>query len=172
MNRELFVLNFWNSIKKIFCYYTGLRKLLSLFIKPWKKYDKLTEIDVDRLIKEGIKLLIIDMDGTLKYRKVGITEDNIKWVKNAKKKIDIYMITNASEHLASREAKKVNIPYFCKARKPSRKGFNYIANKYNISKDEIAVIGDALIADIYGSLRSGINKTILVKDLNIYYGKI
>ena len=172
MNKELLLLNFWNSIKKIFCYYTGLRKITTLFIKPWKKYDKLVDIDIKSLKKEGVKLLIIDMDGTLKYRKTGITKENIKWVKSVKKDFDIYIITNASNYLASKEANKIDVPYYYKARKPSKKGFNYIVNKMKASKDEVCVIGDALVADIYGSHRSGIKKTILVKDLNVYYGKI
>ena len=185
MNKELLLLNFWNSIKKIFCYYTGLRKITTLFIKPWKKYDKLVDIDIKSLRdnsspdidikslkKEGVKLLIIDMDGTLKYRKTGITKENLKWVKSVKKDFDIYIITNASNYLASKEANKIDVPYYYKARKPSKKGFNYIVNKMKASKDEVCVIGDALVADIYGSHRSGIKKTILVKDLNVYYGKI
>jgi hypothetical protein len=172
MNKELLLLNLWNSIKKVLCYYTGLRKITTLFIKPWKKYDKLADIDIKSLKKEGVKLLIIDMDGTLKYRKTGITKENIKWVKSIKKDFDIYIITNASNYLASKEANKIDVPYYYKARKPSKKGFNYIVNKMKVSKDEVCVIGDALVADIYGSHRSGIKKTILVKDLNVYYGKI
>ena len=173
---ELLYLNIWNSIKKIFCYTLGLRKIVSLFIKPWKKYNNITDIKIDELEKiindYNIKLILIDMDGTLKYRKIGITKENIKWVKSVKKFIDIYMITNASDKLASKEAKKIDVNYLYHARKPSKKGFNYIANKMNVDKDNILFIGDALVADIWGAKRVGINKTILVNDLNVYYDKI
>ena len=173
---ELLYLNIWNSIKKFFCYTLGLRKIVSLFIKPWKKYNNITDIKIDELEKiindYNIKLILIDMDGTLKYRKIGITKENIKWVKSAKKLVNIVMITNASDKLASKEAKKVDIKYLCHARKPSRKGFIRIIKDMNVNKGNVLFIGDALVADIWGAKRVGISKTILVTDLNVYYDKI
>ena len=78
-----FQLDFWNEFKKIFCYHTGVRELCERTVKPWKKYDRLVDIPIEEMkeiIKmEKVKTLIVDMDGTLKYYKLGLLDENKKW---------------------------------------------------------------------------------------------
>jgi len=166
-----FQLEFWNGFKKLFCYNTGLRHLYESKIKAWKNYDRLAQIpinDMKELIKkENIKTLIIDMDGTLKHRKYGLIEENKTWIQNIKDCVNIYIISNANEELTSKVANELNLPYICKAKKPSSYGFNKICELTKANKDEVIVIGDAVRADIIGANKAGINKTILLKDLNI-----
>ena len=176
MNFDLFILNFWNELKKIFCYYTGLVFIASRFIKPWKKYDFITDISINeikKIIKENqIKVIIMDMDGTLKYRKIGLLNDNKKWINSVKKLAKVHIISNANKRRTSEIANQLDVPYIYSARKPSKKGFLKIFKIENVKPEECIIIGDALFADIYGANRVGIEKTILVKDLNIFYKKL
>ncbi len=168
----MILLNIWNSIKKVTIYYTGLRKVLGLFIKPWKYYDYITDIDIKelkKLIKDNnIKLVIIDMDGVLKHRKYGILDENVDWIIKVKKIVDVYMITNANKVFAKSVASKIDVPYVSSAKKPSKRGFLKILSKMNVKPSEVIMIGDALVADIHGAKKVNIDKCILVKDLNIY----
>jgi len=166
-----FQLEFWNEFKKIFCYNTGLRLLYESSVKPWKKYDRLVDIPINEMKeiirKENIKTIIMDMDGTLKHRKCGLTDENKEWIQSIRDDVNIYIISNANDELTSKIANEIDLPYICKARKPASYGFDKICEMTGATKDQVIVIGDAVRADIMGAERAGISKTILLKDLNI-----
>ena len=117
---------------------------------------------------EKVKTLIVDMDGTLKYYKLGLLDENKKWIQEIKKIVNIYIISNANESLTSKVANELQVEYVCNAKKPSPYGFEKICKLSNSKKEEVIVIGDAIRADIKGAQRAGIEKTILLKDLNIF----
>ena len=175
MNLELLLLNIWNELKRIFCYGTGLRFLVSKIIKPWITFDYLTDIsskEIKQMIKKyDLKLLLIDMDGTLIHRKYGLLKENKKWVTHIKQYVDVYMITNAKKRRACLVAEELGIPYLSSARKPRKKNFQKVLELKGVSPHQCLMIGDALVADIYGSKRVGIQKTILVKDLDVFFQK-
>ena len=166
-----FQLNFWNEFKRIFCYYTGLRQFSETKISPWKKYDRLIDIPIKEMQeiikKEKIKTLILDMDGTLKYYKKGLIKDNKDWVNRIKKNVDVYVLSNANKELTSKVADELKVKYVYSAKKPSSYGFDKICKESNCSPNEVLVIGDAVRADIKGANKYGIEKTILLKDLNL-----
>jgi len=166
-----FQLNFWNEFKKIFCYHTGFRRWYENRVKPWKRYDRLIDIPIEELkeliVKNKIKTLILDMDGTVKYYKLGLVKENKEWVEEIKKYVTVYIISNANKELTSKVADELQVEYVHSAKKPSSYGFEKICELTNTKKDEVIVIGDAIRADIKGAQRVGIAKTILLKDLNI-----
>lgn len=164
-------LNFWNGFKRIFCYYTGLRKIAEKRVTPWKKYDRLTDIPINELKKnikeDNIKLLLIDMDGTLKYYKKGLIKENKEWVNKIKPYVDICVISNANKELTSKVANELEVKYVHKAKKPSSYGFQKAIDEFKCKNKEVIMIGDAVRADIIGAQKFGIDRTILLKDLNI-----
>ena len=166
-----FQLNFWNEFKRIFCYHSGLRRLCEKKINPWKRYDRLTDIPISEMKKiieeEKVKVLILDMDGTLKYYKKGLIKDNKEWVNKIKKYVNVYVISNANKELTSKVADELNVKYVYKAKKPKSYGFEIICKENNCLPREAIVIGDAIRADIIGATKYGIDKTILLKDLNL-----
>ena len=166
-----FQLNFWNEFKRIFCYHTGLRRIYEYRVTPWKQYDRLIDIPISEMKKiiekEKVKTLIIDMDGTLKYYKKGLIKENKEWVNKTKKYVNVYVISNANKDLTSKVADELEVNYVYSAKKPKPYGFDKICKETNSTPDEVIVIGDAIRADIIGANKYGINKTILLKDLNL-----
>ena len=166
-----FQLNFWNEFKKLFCYHTGARLINEKRVKTWKRYERLTDISIEEMKqiieKEKIKTIIIDMDGTLKHYKLGLINENKEWVEEIKKHVQVYIISNANDSLTSKVANELEVKYVCSAKKPSSYGFDKICEMSNCKKEEVIVIGDAIRADIHGAQRAGIEKTILLNDLNI-----
>lgn len=164
-------LSAWNQLKRICCYHTGFRQLYGCSVKPWKKYDRLTDISIEEMKEiiqeENIKAIIIDMDGTLKHYKLGLLDQNKEWVKEMKKFVNIYLVSNANKKYTSKVAQELEVEYIYKAKKPSSYGFERICELSNCKKEEIIVIGDAIRADIVGAKKSGIEKTISLKDLNV-----
>lgn len=168
---DKFKLIFWNEFKRIFCYHTRLRNIIEKKTTCWKKYSLLTDIKINemkKIIKDNnIKVLILDMDGTIKHYKKGLLPCNKKWVEEIKKYVKIYIISNANKKMTSEVANLMNVPYINSAKKPSPKGFLKILKEEKITGEEAIVIGDAIICDIIGSKYAGINKSILLDDMNI-----
>ena len=122
-------------------------------------FEKVEYIPYELILKEGIKLILMDMDNTI------IDSKLIKFMKS--KNIKLYIVSNSfSEKIVKRIAKELGVRYFYKASKPSTKAFKKVSSEFpDISKDEILMIGDQLFTDIWGGNRFNI-KTILVKRIN------
>ena len=160
----------WTVFKRTMVYYTGIHKILRLFIKPYKAYDKITDISMEEireLKKEfHIKGLILDMDGTIKHYKRGVSEENIEWERQVKEELKVCLISNAGKGFVTEVAGLLDLDYVSTAKKPFKKGFTKAVNLLGIEKGSILAIGDALVADVVGSKRYGIGKVILVDDMN------
>ena len=167
---EQLKLNIWNSFKRTLVYYTGVRMLLKLFIKPFRSYNKITDIPIEEIIymKEihNIKGIILDMDGTIKHYKHGVSKATSAWIENVKKEMDICLLSNANQGYVKDIAEMLNLKYVNNARKPFKSGFTKAVEVLGINRENILLIGDALIADVIGSKKNKISKVFLVKDLN------
>ena len=128
---------------------------------------KVEDITIETLIKNKIKLLILDVDNTLidYYKK--LSEEVIKWTKEMKGQgIKLYILSNTNDEKKVEEvAKKLEIQYKHFAMKPLKKGFKYIEKQTNIKPENIAVVGDQIFTDILGGNRSKMF-TILVEPIN------
>lgn len=170
-----FKLKCWTEFKKVFYYSMGLRKLAEQMIIPWKRYEQLTSIAIDEMVQmideNYIKLLIIDMDGTLKHYKDGLLECNKEWIEIMKEYVKIHIITNSSETYTKEVADKLDIPYLCSAKKPLPIGFKKILEQEHVDRENVILIGDATVTDIFGAHRAGIEKTILLDDISVKSNK-
>lgn len=135
---------------------------------PEYTFEKVEDIPLELLHKEGIKLVLMDMDNTLIDCRGNYSKDLRRWIKNAKAKgIKLYILSNSfSEKTVKRISKELGVQYFYKASKPSRKGFRKVCENFpDINKCEILMIGDQLFTDVWGGNRFGI-RTLLVKRIN------
>ncbi len=143
------------------------RSLLRNFY-PKYVFEKVEDIPYELIAKEGIKLILMDMDNTIIDSKGKYSKDIKKWIKYMKSKnIKLYIVSNSfSEKVVKRIAKELGLRYFYKASKPSTKAFKKVSMEFpEINKSEILMIGDQLFTDIWGGNRFNI-KTILVKRIN------
>lgn len=144
---------------------------------PEYVFEKVEYISYEFLAKEGIKLILMDMDNTLIDSRGRYSKDLKKWIKNIKSKgIQLYIFSNSfSTKTVKRISKELGIRYFYKASKPSIKGFKKVYESFEgINKNEILMVGDQLFTDILGGNRFNI-RTALVKRINkkeIFISKI
>ena len=128
---------------------------------------KVEDITIETLIKNKIKLLILDVDNTLidYYKK--LSEDIIKWAKEMKGQgIKLYILSNTNnEQKVEKVAQTLQIPYKHFAMKPLKRGFKYIQKETNINTENIAVVGDQIFTDVLGGNRSNMF-TILVDPID------
>ena len=128
---------------------------------------KVEDITIETLIKNKIKLLILDVDNTLIDYYKNLSEEVIKWAKEMKGQgIKLYILSNTNnEEKVKNVAQKLDIQYKHFAMKPFKKGFKYIQKQTNINPENIAVVGDQIFTDIIGGNRSKMF-TILVDPID------
>ena len=128
-------------------------------IYPNLYYAKVEEITIQELIKNKIKLLILDVDNTLIDYYKNISDSVINWSKEMKGQgIKLYILSNTNDE------EKV-IPYKHFALKPLKIGFKKIEKETQIKGENIAVVGDQIFTDVLGGNRSGMF-TILVEPID------
>lgn len=136
-------------------------------IYPNLYIEKVENITIQELIKNKIKLLILDVDNTLIDYYKNLSEDIIKWAKEMKGQgIKLYILSNTNNReKVEKVAKTLDIKYKHFAMKPLKRGFKYIQTETNIKPENIAVVGDQIFTDILGGNRSKMF-TILVDPID------
>lgn len=129
--------------------------------------QKVEDIQIQTLIKNKIKLLILDVDNTLIDYYKNLSEEVINWAKKMKGQgIKLYILSNTNnKEKVETVAKKLQIPYKHFAMKPLKRGFKYIQKETNIKPENIAVVGDQIFTDVLGGNRSKMF-TILVEPID------
>lgn len=125
------------------------------------------EIDFDKLYADGIRGIILDIDNTLAPyfvpdpdKKI---EDGIQ--KLQEKSFSLFIVSNGREERVIRFNRSLNLPYYCKASKPTAKGFKVAQQHMGLKPEQIAVIGDQIFTDVWGGNRLNM-KTVLVKQVS------
>ena len=130
-------------------------------------YKKVEEITIETLIKNKIKLLILDVDNTLIDYYKNLSEEVKQWAKEMKGQgIKLYILSNTNnKEKVEKISKTLQISYKHFAMKPLKRGFKYIQKETNIKPENIAVVGDQIFTDVLGGNRCNM-KTILVDPIN------
>lgn len=141
-----------------------------------KMYRKsIFDIPYNKLEKNNIKCLLFDLDNTLG----GIDEEYpndkvIKLINDLKKRFHVFIVSNNNGSRIVKYKNSLDCDAVGKALKPFTRGIRKISKKYNFKKDEMVIIGDQLVTDIYAGTRFGI-MTILVdpiKEKDLWVTKI
>ena len=113
---------------------------------------KVEDITIETLIKNKIKLLILDVDNTLIDYYKNLSENIINWSKEMRGQgIKLYILSNTNnENKVKEVAEKLKIQYKHFAMKPFKSGFKYVQQQTNIKSENIAVVGDQIFTDILG----------------------
>lgn len=121
----------------------------------------LMDIDFKTLRKQGVRFVAFDADSTLvNFRGKVLSNDTKLFLQKQRKYFDKWCIasnriTNDLLPLGeSMDAPVIRASLF--TRKPSRRFFNSVIKLFGAHPHEIAMIGDKLIADIYGGNKSGL----------------
>ena len=128
---------------------------------------KVEDIKIETLIKNKIKLIILDVDNTLIDYYENLSEEVINWAKEMKGQgIKLYILSNTNnKEKVKNVAEKLSIQYKNFAMKPLKKGFKFIEKQTNIKPENIAVVGDQIFTDVLGGNRSNMF-TILVDPID------
>ena len=125
------------------------------------------KINYDKLIDNGIKCLLFDLDNTcVPYvdkkptKKLKDLFDKLK-----DKGFKIIIFSNSPRSRLEPFKKYLNVDCCPSAGKPRKNKFLKVLKEYKLDLSEIAIVGDQLVTDIYGGNKVGIT-TILVNPMS------
>lgn len=123
-------------------------------------------INYQKLMTNGIKCLLFDLDNTLvPYYQKEPDRRIIDLFNNLKERgFTVAIISNSPKKRLEPFVEKLNVECSCSSRKPSTKGFKELMRKLDFNECEIAIIGDQILTDVVGGNKVGIT-TILTSPL-------
>lgn len=133
------------------------------FFLPNQHVKTIFDISASELKNRGIKGVITDLDNTLvEWDRPSATPELEKWFEDIKAHgIAVTIVSNNNEKRVQDFADPLGIPFIFEARKPMVRAFKRAMKEMRLSKDEVVVIGDQLLTDVFGGNRTGLH-TILV----------
>lgn len=138
---------------------------MDIFV-PDMYFQSIYTINYKKLKKSGIKCIIFDLNNTLISYNVNYPSTKLlELIKSLEKDFKVIIVSNSSKNRVRPFKEKLNVDSAYRSMKPSKKKFKKIMNLYGFKDTEIVLVGDELIADIYGGNRMGFT-TIYVNSVS------
>lgn len=131
--------------------------------------DSIYDISVEGLARQGIKLLLADLDNTLVPYGVPLPDQKLM---NWRDELAAYGITlfvlsnNRHENRPRIFSEGLEVPFIGHAGKPKTPSFYRAMESMHVTKEQTAIVGDQIFTDVLGGNRAGI-ATILVKPIRL-----
>lgn len=131
---------------------------------PDAHVDSVFQIQPDKLKEKGIKGVITDLDNTLvAWNTADMTPELLRWFDQLRDAgIAVMILSNNSKKRVSKFTGTSEVPYIFRALKPAGYGFRRAMREMGLKKDELIVVGDQIITDIYGGNRLGMHTLLVV----------
>lgn len=141
----------------------GVNRVYRLFL-PNEYVKNVFRVTPDKLKTNGIRGVITDLDNTLvEWDRPDATEEIITWMQEMREAgIHVTIVSNNNEERVRAFSDPLGIPFIHNARKPMGKAFRQAVRQMGIPKDQVVVIGDQLLTDIFGGNRSGLQTVLVV----------
>lgn len=145
------------------------------FTPDWK-INSIYFITAEALLERGYRAIIVDLDNTLlAWDQEKHTQQMAEWLEGlAQDGIKVYILSNNKLQRVAKVAEPLKIQFAANAMKPFLKSFKQAVDYLAVPNDEIVVIGDQLLTDVFGAKRFGLD-AILVRPIaanDIIYTKL
>lgn len=122
------------------------------------------EIDTKYLREQGIRGIIFDIDNTLvPYDVVHPTEEIITFFERLKEEgFQICLASNNTEDRVVRFNEKLKVFAIHKSGKPRRRGLYKAMELMQLTRDQVAMVGDQIFTDVYAGNRAGAMSILVV----------
>lgn len=117
---------------------------------PFATAENIYDIDINFLKLNGIKVVFTDIDNTLdSFRALEPTEKVRNLIENLKKEFKVVLISNNKKKKVSHFCSELGVDFIYKAFKPLPKKINKYINEHKLLKNDIILIGDQMITDVW-----------------------
>ncbi len=129
--------------------------------------NRVQDIDLTRLYRQGIRGLLIDLDNTLvPWDRASIGPDVAQWLQSVQSQgFSVCFVSNGMPERVAKFSADVGIPAVGRAVKPRKTPFRRALKLLGLTSDQCAVIGDQLFTDVLGGNRMGM-LTVLINPLS------
>ncbi|UUX34196.1 YqeG family HAD IIIA-type phosphatase [Fundicoccus culcitae] len=136
------------------------------YFTPNWKINSIYNITAEDLLNHGYRAVIIDLDNTLlAWNQADHTVEMAEWMEEiSQAQIKVYILSNNKLQRVARVAEPLKIQYSANAMKPFKKSFKKAVDHLAVPNEEIVVIGDQLMTDVFGANRFGLD-SILVRPI-------
>lgn len=127
---------------------------------PTEALSSITEIDLQQLVAEGRKLIIIDVDNTLmEWKSEEVPADTKAWIKRGQDLgIAFCILSNTRRHdRLDRIAKSLGIEWIKGKYKPNPEAYHSALTQFKVTPEQAIMVGDQLLTDVLGAGRAGID---------------
>jgi uncharacterized protein len=155
-----------NFIKLIKPKVKRLFKNIINYLSPKYYFDKISDIDLNKLKQKNIDTILLDLDNTLvPWYNSYIDPEIYNWLNNIKmNNFKVCIISNGLSVRVKRISKELGFPFISNAIKPSTRSIIKALKMLNSKPENTVIIGDQIFTDILAGNRLGLT-TILVKPL-------
>ena len=138
-----------------------------MILKPDYSYDSIFDINLEELKKQGIKVILSDLDSTVMPSKSGqFPPEVLEWISNLRKDFDFVIISNnKSKKYINNAQSQCDFEVIGSANKPSAKVMKNYLDKKGFSPKNAVMVGDRPLTDILAGKFLGC-KTILVDSIS------
>lgn len=145
--------------------YSTVHNQLIKLIMPNFVINEVKDIDlqfVKKLKSEyGIGGIVLDVDDTIRKGMSNIPNCNKNWINFMKKEFKLIVLSNGYDGKLKNFFAENNIPYIAFAKKPHNKGFLDACDMMGLYPENVLVIGNDIICDIYGGSKCGMITAIV-----------
>ncbi|MBS2039043.1 YqeG family HAD IIIA-type phosphatase [bacterium] len=133
------------------------------WLKPRQTVGFLTEIDIEHLLDQGIRGLLLDLDNTIvAWDSHDVELAVVDWLQRAKTSaLSLCLVTNAKLERVERTIRPLGIPYVALARKPMLRGFKKAMHMLGTAPAETAMVGDQIFTDVLGANLLGVYSILI-----------
>lgn len=135
------------------------------FTPTWM-LDAIYHLTPEQLRTQGIKAVLTDLDNTLiAWNNPDGTPELHRWLAEmAEAEIPVVIVSNNKASRVARVAEPLSLSFVSRAFKPLTRGLNEAMRDLNLSADEVVMVGDQLLTDVWSSNNAGV-RSILVKPI-------
>ena len=120
-------------------------------------FDSIYDITPALLEKNGVRGVLIDLDGTMASHKAALPPEKlspfVRTLHDAGLKVLVF--SNNREARVGKFCKALGVDFICRACKPFSAGFRRAAERLGLPLSQIAVVGDQIFTDVFGGNRVG-----------------
>ncbi len=128
-------------------------------------------INYQKLKENNVKCLLFDLDNTCIPYKEEIIPQELEELFNKLTDMGFNVIVFSNSSKKRLEKLNLNVNYHASSRKPLKKNFKKIINQFNYKEDEICIIGDQLLTDVFGGNLVGIHTCLIepLTDIDMFF---
>lgn len=124
------------------------KKTINL-IMPRNYVKTIKDIDYKKLLNDGYKNLIFDIDNTIMpVNDINVSNELIEFFNNLKKNFNICLISNNKENRVNPVKNKLKVLAIANACKPSKYAYDNSLKLLNAKNDNTVMIGDQMLSDM------------------------